>query len=328
MPPSVSSVDVSVVIPTHNRVGYLEHAIESCFDGNDSVDVEVVVVNDGSSDGTREYLDQLSDPRVRAIHQEAQGAQVARNRGKEKADGEYLKFLDDDDWLASGGLEAEVKCLERSDADVAYGRLQIRRESDGSAWIVPEASGEDAAAMIFRESVRTAPHKYLFRRKAIQDCSWDPSLPYHQDYAFLVDVACSGFEFAGVEDIVGGIRLHDGPRIADTKTAAARADYYTLKVNLIIRGVRRLQEKGLLTDERRRAAAEGIWNWAHIVAGFDLRTFNQFYDEIERLVPQFTPERSRQVFAVLDSIFGVRGAEQVVYPYRRVKNILQKPHSS
>jgi glycosyltransferase involved in cell wall biosynthesis len=322
--------DVSVVVPTHNRIQYLKQAIASCFEENDSVNVEVIVVNDGSSDGTRSYLDELDHPHVHPIHQSSQGAQVARNAGMEAARGRYVKFLDDDDWLPPGSLAVEVTRLEESGADVCHGRIQIREEGgNGSVPIglAPETRGKDIAATILREGVWTVPHKYLFGRDAIHQCTWDPDLPYHQDYAFLVEVACRGAEFSALDRVVGVSRRHDGTRIADTKTDATRADYYTLKVNLIMRGVRRLQEKGLLTDERRRAAAEGIWNWAHIVAGFDLRTFNQFYDEIERLVPQFTPERSRQVFAVLDSIFGVRGAEQVVYPYRRVKNMLQQPHS-
>lgn len=68
--------DVSVVIPTYNRENYLRRAVASCFDGNVGLDVEVVVVDDGSSDGTRKYL----DDRVRPIFQEHQGSQVVQQR--------------------------------------------------------------------------------------------------------------------------------------------------------------------------------------------------------------------------------------------------------
>jgi len=56
MPP-----DVSVVIPTYNRKEYLKKAISSCFDGNEDINIEVIVIDDGSTDGTREYLKELSD---------------------------------------------------------------------------------------------------------------------------------------------------------------------------------------------------------------------------------------------------------------------------
>jgi len=320
-----SCPDVSVVIPTHNRVHYLDETIESCFQDNDSLTVQVIIVNDGSTDGTEDYLDGLSNPRVQPIHQASQGAQVARNRGLSATQGKYVKFLDDDDWLKPGSLATEVSRLEESGADVVHGKLLIREERDGksvSSRIAPESLGKDPAATVLRESMLTIPHKYLFRQEVIQQYTWDPSLPYHQDYAFLIDVACSDTEFVSIDRVVGVRRSHEGPRIASIKTAASRSDYYTLKVDLIKRGIRRLKENNLLKDYHRRAAAEGIWNWAHIVAGFDLHTFNRFYDEIEEIAPNFVPNRSRILFRTLDTLFGVRGTERALYPLRRAKNAL------
>jgi glycosyltransferase involved in cell wall biosynthesis len=319
-----SRPDVSVVIPTHNRAHYLEEAIASCFRDNSSLAVEVIVVNDGSSDGTKDYLDGLTNPHVYPIHQESQGAQVARNQGFRKACGKYIKFLDDDDWLKPGSLAAEAERLETYGADVVHGKLQIREERDDTAItsrIVSESMREDPAATVLRESMVTIPHKYLFRQEALQQHTWDPSLPYHQDYAFLIDVACSGAEFVSVEHVVGVRRSHEGPRIATIKTAESRADYYTLKVELIKRGLRRLKENHLLKDHHRRAAAEGIWNWAHIVAGFDLHAFNRFYNEIETIAPNFTPNRSRPLYDALDTFLGVRGTERALYPLRRAMNV-------
>jgi glycosyltransferase involved in cell wall biosynthesis len=316
--------DVSVVIPTHNRVHYLEKTIASCFRHNSSLTVEVIVVNDGSSDGTREYLDSLTDPHVHPIHQESQGAQVARNQGLRAAHGKCIKFLDDDDWLTPGGLAAEVGRLETSGADVVHGKLQIREEREGKSTasrIAPESIGEDPAATVLRESMVTIPHKYLFRHEALQQHTWDPSLPYHQDYAFLIDVACSGAQFVSVDHVVGVRRSHEGPRIATIKTAAPRQEYYTLKVELIKRGLRRLKENHLLEDHHRLAAAEGIWNWAHIVAGFDLGAFERFCDEIETIAPNFTPERSHRLYGALDTLLGVRGTERALYPLRCAKNV-------
>jgi glycosyltransferase involved in cell wall biosynthesis len=320
MSTSPSPPDVSVVIPTHNRVDYLEEAIASCFDDTTSLDIEVVVVNDGSSDGTLSYLDDLDDPRIYPIHQSPQGAQSARNKGMQAASGRYIKFLDDDDWLPPRSLSVEVARLEDSGADACHGRIRVCEEGRTSTRLAPETEEADAAAAVLRESMWTAPHKYLFRRDAIQALSWDPALPYHQDYAFLIEVACRGLDFTTVDQVVGVTRRHDGPRIADTKTAASPVEYYSLKVDLIKRGVRLLGETGSLKDHHRRAAAEGIWNWAHIVAAYDLDAFDAFYEEIQDLVPGFRPPRSRVVFQTLDALLGAKRTEHLLSPVRRMKN--------
>jgi glycosyltransferase involved in cell wall biosynthesis len=97
--------DVSVIIPTYNRKNYLRKAIASCFEGNDGFDIEVIVVDDGSTDDTQEWAEALSDERVVYVRQEEGGAQVARNRGMNEATGEFIKFLDDDDELVRGTLK-------------------------------------------------------------------------------------------------------------------------------------------------------------------------------------------------------------------------------
>ena len=122
--------DISVVIPTYNRKEYLQQAISSCFEGNEGIGVEVVVVDDGSTDGTRAFLEELDHDRVRPFFQEHQGGQVARNRGLAEAQGTYIKFLDDDDWLAEGTLSREVEALEQTESAVCYGPY-LAVEADG-----------------------------------------------------------------------------------------------------------------------------------------------------------------------------------------------------
>lgn len=317
--------DVSVVIPTHNRLSYLQEAVRSCFEGNSTIAIEVIVVNDGSSDGTQEYLNHLEATRVTAIHQSAQGAQVARNTGLENASGRYIKFLDDDDWLPSGALTDEVERLETSGADVCHGRLHTHVEETDERSLVQESIQEDIVSTIFIEGMWTAPHKYLFRRASVENLSWDPSLPYHQDYAFLIETACRGRKFVSLDRVVGVTRQHEGVRINSAKGKAQRSDYYTLKVSLIKRGVELLEERGHLQSHHRRAAAEGIWNWAHIVAAYDLDAFNEFHRMIHNIAPDFQASRQRLTLRALDRLIGASGTEHLLYPLRRLKNMLLRP---
>jgi len=89
---------VSVVIPTYDHERFLTEAIESAL-GQTLPPSEVIVVDDGSSDGTQAVLDRYPD-RVIAIHQRNQGVSAARNHGTMVASGDLLAFLDADDvWL-------------------------------------------------------------------------------------------------------------------------------------------------------------------------------------------------------------------------------------
>src|SRR5512143_3860267 len=92
-------MQVSVYLPTRNRAASLRRAIESVL-AQTYADFELIVVDDGSSDGTREVLEsvQRSDARVRAIHHSvSRGAPASRNAAIAAAHGEWLTGLDDDD---------------------------------------------------------------------------------------------------------------------------------------------------------------------------------------------------------------------------------------
>lgn len=113
---------VTVVVPTRDRVALLPEAVGSAL-GQDGVDVEVVVVDDASTDGTAEWLAALGDPRVRTVRLERpQERTVARNAGLAAASAPYVLFLDDDDVLAPAALAALAGALERHpEAPVAAG---------------------------------------------------------------------------------------------------------------------------------------------------------------------------------------------------------------
>ena len=88
-------VEFSVVIPTHNRLDFLKHAINSVW-AQTHTDYEIIVVDDGSTDGTMDYLLSLGS-RVKALQQANRGPGAARNLGAAQAVGRYLAFLDSDD---------------------------------------------------------------------------------------------------------------------------------------------------------------------------------------------------------------------------------------
>jgi glycosyltransferase involved in cell wall biosynthesis len=103
---------VSVVIPTYNRAVNVQNGIKSVLAQTFS-DLEVVVVDDGSSDGTEQTLRNIFGDRIRYYFQPNQGASAARNRGVAEARGEWIAFLDSDDFWEREKLEWQFRALEQ-----------------------------------------------------------------------------------------------------------------------------------------------------------------------------------------------------------------------
>jgi glycosyltransferase involved in cell wall biosynthesis len=93
---------VSVVVPAYNVEKYIYECIKSILNQNYE-NIEIIIVDDGSTDNTGVIVDELAlkDSRVIAIHQNNKGVSAARNRGMDMANGEFIVFVDSDDWISS-----------------------------------------------------------------------------------------------------------------------------------------------------------------------------------------------------------------------------------
>ncbi len=111
---------ISVVIPVYNTEKYLESCLESLI--NQTLkDIEIICVNDGSTDGSTKILQNFAkkDERIKIISQENKGQSVARNAGIKSAKGEYIGFLDSDDWADSTMFERLYQNAKNFDADIS-----------------------------------------------------------------------------------------------------------------------------------------------------------------------------------------------------------------
>jgi glycosyltransferase involved in cell wall biosynthesis len=117
-------VEVSVVIPTRNRWSLLSTRALRAALLQEGVEHEVVVVDDGSTDGTRERLEELADPRIRVVSNDRPGRVArARNAGLHEARGEWVAFLDDDDSWSPHKLRTQLEAVRGAEADFAYAEV-------------------------------------------------------------------------------------------------------------------------------------------------------------------------------------------------------------
>lgn len=111
---------VSVIIPVYNAAPYLVRCLDSVL-RQTYTDLEVVLVDDGSTDGSAHICDEyvIKDKRVRVIHQQNKGASIARKQGIERAQGEWLTFVDSDDVVEDDYVERLYKTLRKYDVQIA-----------------------------------------------------------------------------------------------------------------------------------------------------------------------------------------------------------------
>ncbi|MBR5427937.1 MAG: glycosyltransferase [Clostridia bacterium] len=109
---------ISVIIPVYNTQDYIEHCVRSVLSQTYS-DLQVILVDDGSPDDSGRIIDAFEDPRVLVIHQENGGLSAARNTGLDNATGEYIGFIDGDDFVEPDMFETLLGAMDSAQADIA-----------------------------------------------------------------------------------------------------------------------------------------------------------------------------------------------------------------
>ncbi len=112
---------LSIVIPTYNAEKTIVECINSVLDQTINVDYELIIINDGSTDRTRELVEEIENPRVKVITQDNRGFSGARNRGIDESKGEYIMFLDSDDLLVGNSIDLMMNRIKETSADIIQG---------------------------------------------------------------------------------------------------------------------------------------------------------------------------------------------------------------
>jgi len=135
---------VSVIVPCYNAEKWVSEAIDSCL-RQTYQPIEIIVVDDGSVDGSLDVLRTYGEE-ILLVTGANRGASYSRNRGLGLALGEYVQFLDADDYLRPEKIVQQVAFLEQSGADVVYGEWQHRfHQPDGSSFLGDiQSPGEQA----------------------------------------------------------------------------------------------------------------------------------------------------------------------------------------
>ena len=145
------SSKISVIIPFYKTEVFASRCIESVLSSSYQ-NLEIILVDDGSPDRCGEICDsfQARDPRVRVIHQRNQGVSAARNQGIAAATGDYLAFVDSDDYIEPDMYETLLAAAQQHDADIVQ-CCHIRHQ-ENKVPAIPTCSAEDTAQVYSRDA--------------------------------------------------------------------------------------------------------------------------------------------------------------------------------
>jgi glycosyltransferase involved in cell wall biosynthesis len=198
----VPAPSVSVIIPAYNAEAYLAEAVESVRQ-QACPDLELIIVDDGSTDGTSTVARGLCADEVRYVCQPNGGPAQARNNGLKLARADVIGFVDADDLWAPDRLNRQLKCL-RDDAsiDVVLGWTRTVRDVPG-----------DSAGSKFEESSRPvvflSPNAALFRRRVFDQVgNFDESLRFSEDTDWFMRARERGARIVVERDVTLFYRLH------------------------------------------------------------------------------------------------------------------------
>jgi len=279
-PPSTSAVLVSIILPTHNREELLMRSLQSVLNQT-CPDFELIVVDDGSTDGTAEEIARLEDTRVRFVRlEENRGAGAARNVGIREANGRFLAFQDSDDEWAPEKLEKQLRCLERQSEEVGVVYSDMERvEADGtvsyyrSPTVVPDCliNADTGFYQVFGLGIQST----LIRRECFGRVhAFDERYRCFEDLELFIRLS-EHYRFHHLNEPL--VRYHKTVGVSSNKYAALKARAFLLSTHartvvrshpgfLIREGV--AVSRGLCFERARRTAGARFlrscyYNWRH-----------------------------------------------------------------
>jgi len=296
-------IDVSVIIPTFDRLWCLPKAVSSCRDS--TVTVEIIVVDDGSTDGTWEWLQRQKD--VIALRQENWGKCWAVNRACAQCRGEYVRFLDSDDWLLPGANARQVALAGSKDCDIVVAGHELYDESEQLIKRFEWTECDDFIAQQLGECDSSHYSAYLFRKSFLSAIPHRPDFAWRDDRLFLLEAALAAPTLAIDCQPTLGHRHHARGRLQFQKGmrgVATNLQHITLYRKILAR----LESRGELTPRRKKAACKVLWPLAHWIGYSHLDEACEVANWVFRLDPQFrVPENG--LLGLLYRHIGFRNTE-------------------
>ena len=310
---SNSSVDITVIIPAYNRSRALREAIDSCL-AQKGIVLEILVVDDASTDDTPQMLKNIGLPEVRVIRLEKnhRSGSYARNIGIYNARGRYIKFLDHDDILELGTLSREYRAAIEHNADMvmsSWGVIDEKRliiDVPIRIYEPPQPEQVLEAIMGLRKAPYTAA--VLYRREYISDMEWDRSVAMIDDFDWFCRAALKGGKLIAIKGLSYWWRINPGSIAANQSgNPLSFFEFVYMKDRIYSKIEQILAERGQLTDECKDLLAQQYYRGLRAFGRFNFSKFRQVLTHIFELSPGFRPTTKSEYNPIIRFAFRVFG---------------------
>lgn len=186
-----NNLKISVIIPTFNREKQIRNSIKSVLNQTYN-NLEIIIVDDGSTDNTKEEVKKITDKRVKYIKlKQNKGAAFARNIGIKKSKGNFISFQDSDDYFYPNKLELQLKNLINQNSSLDFCKIKVFYNST-YYYFVPNQETEQKIknGSFLNELISNgnfiSTQAILVKKEILNNYSFDPNFPRLQDFDFIL----------------------------------------------------------------------------------------------------------------------------------------------
>ncbi|WP_338767955.1 glycosyltransferase [Bernardetia sp. ABR2-2B] len=316
---------ISVIIPAYNCESFIKETLESVFNQSIGIEnVEVIVVNDGSTDSTLTILKEYEQQnQIILIDTPNRGVSAARETGRKLAKGEYIQYLDSDDLLTSQKIEIQYKALEENKADVAYGDWQKfsekisdqNKEKKYLEKVERQIEGDEEIALF--TDFWCPPAAILYSKSIVDKIGvWNTDLPIIQDARYFLDAAIQKGKFVYTKGIMAKYRVSEGTSLSQRHGEVK----FVSDVFTNAKQIHELWKSDLKTRKDKAHALIECYRYCIQVFGLnnEKQLFKEAIAKIYEIEPHFIPQKSKGM-KYLSSLIGYTKAERLANSYRKIR---------
>lgn len=185
----MDKISVSIIVPVYNVEKYVSECLMSLV--NQTLkEIEIIVVDDGSSDQSGDICDKIAllYDNVTVIHQKNRGVSSARNGGIKYAKGEYIGFVDGDDWVEDFAYEMLYKKAVSSKADICYEKKRYEGDEVKCYCSLESIDSRGAVENLVVGNMDLSVDTALYRREIIYNVSFQETIGYYEDLDYQIQV--------------------------------------------------------------------------------------------------------------------------------------------
>lgn len=308
---------VSVIIPCFNAEQWLREAIESIL-AQTYPQIEIIVIDDGSSDRSLAIIQSYGEKLIWRTGKN-QGANKARNLGFTLSQGEYIQYLDADDYLLPDKIAKQVQTLQATTADFVYSDWRYQHHLDRGHFYLDRIQ-VCGVKTDFLESLLSndrwsnlAP--ILFTRSIINRVSWDESLKAAQDRDFLISVMLANAQPVYQPGCDSIYRMHS----ATTVSTTSKLRWLQAHCLVMEKAEKQLAATNRLSVKYKQALATAYWSMGkeYLYSNFRIKNKYSYYkailDKVYALSPNLLLKNKSLLYKIFYSLIGYQATEKLSY---------------